>query len=122
MESTVSSAFGSAPIQLLLVGDNDDFRYLRELLSQTGEGHLGLDHARSTEEALVRLSQSTYDLLLCECKPEESAARRLLHELHRNHPGAPAIFLSDHMDEIAVEMALKEGGEDFVAASMAVRP
>jgi PAS domain S-box-containing protein len=122
MESTVSSALGSAPIQLLLVGDNDDFRYLRELLSQTGDGHLGLDHARSTEEALVRLSQSTYDLLLCECKPEEGAALRLPHELRRNHPGAPAIFLSDHMDEIAAEMALKEGGEDFVAASMAHPP
>ena len=40
----------------------------------------------------------------------------------RKHPGAPAIFLSDHMDEIAVEMALKEGGEDFAAASLQVRP
>ena len=109
-------------MQLLLVGDNDDFRYLHELLSQTGEGHLGLDHARSTEEALVRLSQSTYDLLLCEYKPEEGAALRLLHELRRNRPGAPAIFLSDHMDEIAVEMALKEGGEDFAAASLADPP
>ena len=116
MESTASSALGSAPIQLLLVGDNDDFRYLHELLSQTGDGHLGLDHARSTEEALLRLSQSTYDLLLCEYKAEEGATRRLLHELRRKHPGAPAIFLSDHMDEIAVEMALKEGGEDFAAA------
>ena len=122
MESTASSDLGNAPIQLLLVGDNDDFRYLRELLSQNGEGHLGLDHARSTEEALIRLSQSTYDLLLCEYKPEEDAARRLLHELRRNRPGAPAIFLSDHMDEIAVEMALKDGGEDFAAASRQVRP
>ena len=59
---------------VLLVGDNDDFRYLHELLTQTGEGHLGLDHARSTEEALVRLSQTTYDLLLCEYKPDEGAA------------------------------------------------
>ena len=74
MESTASSALSNAPIQLLLVGDNDDFRYLHELLSQTGEGHLGLDHARSTEEALIRLSQSTYDLLLCEYKPEEGAS------------------------------------------------
>ncbi len=122
MESTASSALSSAPIQLLLVGDNDDFRYLHELLSQTGDGQLGLDHARSTEEALLRLSQSTYDLLLCEYKAEEGATRRLLHELRRKHPGAPAIFLSDHMDEIAVEMALKEGCEDFAAASLAGAP
>jgi len=122
MESTASSALSSAPIQLLLVGDNDDFRYLHELLSQTWEGHMGLDHAHSTEEALIRLGQSTYDLLLCEYKPEEGAARRLLHELRRNRPDAPAIFLSDHMDEIVVEMALGEGGEDFAAASLAGPP
>jgi two-component system cell cycle sensor histidine kinase/response regulator CckA len=122
MESTAGSAPGNAPMQLLLVGDNDDFRYLHELLTQTGEGHLGLDHARSTEEALIRLSQSTYDLLLCEYKPDEGAALRLLHELHRNRPGAPAIFLSEHMDEIAVEMALKDGGKDYASASLAALP
>ena len=99
MESTAESAGNSTPMHLLLVGDNDGFGYLRELLRQSGDGHLGLDHARSTEEALVRLGHSTYDLLLCEYKPEEGAALRLLHELRRNHPGAPVIFLSDHMDE-----------------------
>ena len=102
MESTPEPAGNSTPMHLLLVSDKDDFSYLRELLRQTGDGHLGLDHARSTEEALVRLGHSTYDLLLCEDKPEEGAASRLLHELRRNHPGAPVIFLSDHMDEIAV--------------------
>ena len=58
-----------------------DFSYLRDLLRQTGDGHLGLDHARSTEEALVRLGQTTYDLLLCEYKSGDGAALRLLHEL-----------------------------------------
>jgi PAS domain S-box-containing protein len=122
MESTGSSALNSAPMQLLLVGDNSGFRYLSALLNQTADGHLGLDHARSTEEALVRLRQSTYDLLLCEFKPEEGAASRLLHELRRTHPGAPAIFLSDHTDEIVVEMALQKDGEDIPATSDAGQP
>ena len=39
---------------------------------------------------------------------------RLLHELHRNGPGAPVIFLSDHVDEATVDAALKAGGGDFV--------
>src|SRR6476646_10899565 len=72
MESTASSALSSAPIQLLLVGDNDDFRYL--------------------------------------------------HDLRRKHPGAPAIFLSDHMDEIAVEMALNQDAEDVPATSAPDQP
>ena len=109
-------------MQLLLVGDNDDFSYLRDLLSRTGDGQLGLHHAHSTEEALLRLSEYTYDLLLCEYKAEDGAALRLLHELRRNHPGAPVIFLSDHMDETAVEMPLEQGGEDFAAISIADKP
>jgi PAS domain S-box-containing protein len=122
METTGSSVPSTPPLHLLLVGDNDGFLYLSTLLSRTGGGHLGLDHARSTEEALVRLGQSTYDLLLCEFKPEEGAASRLLHELRRKHPGAPAIFLSDHMDEIAVEMALKQDAEDVPATSAPDQP
>ena len=83
-------------MQLLLVGDNDDFSCLRDLLSRAGEKHVDLDHAHSTEEALLRLSQTPYDLLLCEYKSEDSAALSLLHELRQNHPSAPVIFLSDH--------------------------
>ena len=65
------------------------------------------------KEALVRLGHSTYDLLLCEDKPEEGAASRLLHELRRNHPGAPVIFLSDHMDETVGGRVLHEGAGDI---------
>jgi len=52
-------------MQLLLVGDNEeDFSYLQSLLTRAGDGHLRLDHAHSPEEALARLGQTTYDLLL----------------------------------------------------------
>ena len=68
----------SAPIHLLLVGENEqDFSYLSDLLRQTGDGHLGLDHARSPEEAVARLGQTPYDLLLCEYKSGDGTALRL---------------------------------------------
>ena len=71
MSSPKESAISSTLMHLLLVGENkDDFTHLRDLLNRTGDGHLGLDHARSPEEALVRLGQTTYDLLLCECNRE----------------------------------------------------
>jgi hypothetical protein len=77
MESIRRAVIGSAAMQLLLVRDDDDFSYLRDLLSRPGDGNVGLDHAHSTEEALARLGQTTYDLLLCEYKSGDGAALRL---------------------------------------------
>ena len=84
-------------MQLLLVGDNEDLRYLRELLNRPGDGFLALDHARSSEEALARLDQTKYDLLLCEYKSGDSDGLRLLHEVRKDGQGPPVIFLSDHV-------------------------
>lgn len=109
-------------MQLLLVGDNDDSSYLRDLLNRGPEGQVGLDHVHSTDEALTRLGGANYDLLLCEYKAGDGAAIRLLHELHRNGPAAPVIFLSDHMDERAVEKALQAGTRDSAHRSGAVSP
>src|SRR5258708_6504703 len=122
MQSSRESAISSAQMQLLLVGDNEDFSYLRDLLSRSGDGHLGLDHAHSPEEALAQLGHTNYDLLLCEYKSGDGAALRLLHELRRNDPGAPVIFLSDHMNEAAVDTALKVGNGDFTQASSLDEP
>src|SRR5712692_899584 len=123
MSSPKESAISSTLMHLLLVGENkDDFTHLRELLSRTGDGHLGLDHARSPEEALVRLGQTTYDLLLCEYKSGDGAALRLLHELHLNGPAAPVIFLSDHVDEATVDAALKAGTGDLVQTTSLEEP
>jgi PAS domain S-box-containing protein len=121
MESTRRDAIGSAAMQLLLVGADDDFSYLRDLLN-TGDGHVDLDHAHSTDEALARLDQTTYDLLLCEYRSSDSAALQLLHELRQKHGCAPVIFLSDHMDEAAVDSALKESARELAQTSRIDRP
>jgi PAS domain S-box-containing protein len=39
-----------------------------------------------------------------------------------NHPGAPAIFLSDQMDEAAVDAALKTSAREFAQTSTIDRP
>src|SRR5713226_7694894 len=123
MQSTSGSVTSSAPIHLLLVGESEqDFSYLRDLLRQTGNGHLGLDHARSPEEAVMRLGQTTYDLLLCEYKSGDGTALRMLHEVRKDGSGPPVIFLSDHMNEAAVDTALKAGTGDSVQTSSLDEP
>jgi two-component system cell cycle sensor histidine kinase/response regulator CckA len=122
MATPTESAIGNEQIHLLLVGDNDNFGYLRELLNRTGEGRLGLDYAPSTEAAMERVSRTNYDLLLCEYTAGDSAALRLLHELRSNGPGAPVIFLSDHIDDTAVEIALKTRPQGVAGVSSIDRP
>jgi len=108
----------AAQMQLLWVGNNEkEFAYLRDVLTRSGEGRLGLDRVRSPEEALQRLNQTTYDLLLCDYKPGDGVALRLLHEIRKDGPGAPVIFLSDHVDQIAVDAAIKAGASDCLQTS-----
>src|SRR2546426_3563657 len=108
----------AAQMQLLWVGNNEkEFAYLRDVLTRSGEGRLGLDRVRSPEEALQRLNQTTYDLLLCDYKPGDGMALRLLHEIRKEGPGAPVIFLSDHVDRIAVNAAIKAGASDCLQTS-----
>ena len=118
MDMTKQSEISNAQMQLLVVGKNEeDFNYLRDLLTKTGDGRLGLDHAHSPEEALERLAQTTYDLLLCDYKSGDGMALHLLHDLHKHGLGAPVIFLSDHVDEGAVEAAIKAGACECVQTS-----
>jgi CheY-like chemotaxis protein len=112
MQST-QPAISPAQMQLLLVEDNEDFSYLRELLSQGGDAQLGLDCAKSTEEALVRMAQTPYDLLLCDYHSGDGTALRLLHEVRKDGSGPPVIFLSNHMNEAALDAALKGRSSDL---------
>ena len=83
---------------------------------------MDLDHAHSTTEALARLDPTTYDLLLCEYQSGDGAASGLLHELRQKHRGAPVIFLSDHMDNTAVDAVLQTGAGEFAQTSRIDRP
>jgi PAS domain S-box-containing protein len=112
MNATTNSTPTSSPKRLLLVGDNEDFGYLCDLLNRPGNGQLSLDHARSLDEAQVCIARTAYDLLLCEYKSGDDAALRLVRDAHRKAPGAQVIFLSDHVDEAAVDDALKAGTGD----------
>jgi len=106
------------PMQLLLVGEQEEeLSYLRELLGRIDAGHLELSYAGSLKEALEQLAHTTYDLLLCSYKPGDGLALRVLHELRKDSddPTTPVIFLSDHVDDRAVEAAIQAGATDCVA-------
>jgi hypothetical protein len=56
MRTLTNLAIGSRQMHILLVAENqEDFIYLRDLLVRAGDGHIALDHAQSSEEALALL-------------------------------------------------------------------
>jgi DNA-binding NarL/FixJ family response regulator len=110
MSATKQSELDKGQLRLLLVGDNEDFGYLRNLLSRTGDGHLVLDHARSAGRSAGAPGRD--ELLLL----------RMLQGLHRSAPDARVIFLSDHMDEAAVDAALNAGTGAWVQTSNGDEP
>jgi DNA-binding NarL/FixJ family response regulator len=102
-------------MRLLLIGSGEpEFIHLRELLLRAGDGSLELEHVASAEDALQRMLDSNYDLLLCEYKPADGEALHLLHDLRESCLQTPVIFLSDHIDQVTVAAAINAGAYDLV--------
>jgi two-component system, cell cycle sensor histidine kinase and response regulator CckA len=104
-----------AQLKLLLVGD-EDFSYLGELLVRSSVGRLHVDYVSSTSEALARLPEATYDLLLCDYNPGNGSASQLLHQMRQRNPAVPIVFLSDYVSDAAVEAALQSSARAFGSA------
>ncbi|MBV9572987.1 MAG: response regulator [Acidobacteriales bacterium] len=104
------SGLAGSELRLLLIGDSDaDFAYLRRLLSRVEPGTVRLAHAHSQEQTLAALGECSYDLLLCDYKSEEAVGAGLLHRLRIEGYTLPLIFLSDGVDETAVNTAIQFG-------------
>ena len=123
MSEIKESAFTSAQLQLLLVGDDEeDSIYLGNLLARSDHGQVWLEYARTHEDALALIEQTSYDLVLCDYKPGDRAALRLAREIRRNGSGIPVVFLSDHVDEEAVAAANQVGALLYLPATGTNQP
>src|SRR4029077_14922133 len=110
MEKAESASTNNLQMKLLLVGNRkEDFLYLRGLLARAGDGHIGLAHAASPEEAATHMGHTTYDLVLCDYRPGENTALNLLREIRKNGSGCPVIFLTEQVNELVVAAAIKAG-------------
>ncbi len=109
---------GNFPLQLLLVGGEQYAPFFGAVLSKAlRESPVTLDTAESLAEALERLEQSTYDLLVCECKPGDDMAVRLLQKARQRGVSVPVIFLTDQADEAQVAAAMHAGACDLLQKS-----
>ena len=91
-------------LQLLLVGhEGDGLAHLCELLTHAGNGHLRLDCAHSSGEALALLAGDSYNLLLYDYLSGDNAARQCFEQ---QHP-IPSVFLDEQSNNEAVQTAIQ---------------
>jgi CheY-like chemotaxis protein len=108
MRQPRTSEAGKGQLRLLVVvGSEEDFASLRELLAGTGNGLLRLEHAASPEDVLNQLGKGSYDLLLCSNQSTDNVAFQVLRQVRQHVSGVPLIFLSDPVNTDVIEVAIQ---------------
>ncbi|MBI2730125.1 MAG: sigma-54-dependent Fis family transcriptional regulator [Sphingobacteriales bacterium] len=94
----------------------DDEKAIRKTLSEilSYEGYK-IDDAENGEEALKRIKEKTYDVILCDIKMPKMDGIEFLEKAREARPDVPVIMISGHGTiETAVE-AVKKGAFDYVS-------
>lgn len=94
---------GSHPVQAHLV---------EEMLAQ--EGRFATTLVRNLAEARRRLSERTFDAIVCRPDGDWCAALRVLQELHSTGPLAAIVMIADRSGSDLHEQALRMGAQDVI--------
>lgn len=105
----------TAPIKVLLVEDNpDDFRLLHLFLSESAPTQFQITHVTRLSEALPRLHQERFDVVLCDLSLPDSQGFETFQWLNAHAPDKPIIVLSGLDDETLAVKAVREGAQDYL--------
>jgi signal transduction histidine kinase len=76
--------------------------------------HLALTIVRSSGDALARLAETAFDLILTDLRMPDLSALELLRELRQRESSAPLIVVTGKGDEAAAVAALRLGAYDYI--------
>ncbi len=76
--------------------------------------HLSVEVMRSIGDALIRLQDGLFDLVLTDLRMPDLSALELLQEMRARSITVPAIVISGQGDELAAVAALKLGAYDYI--------
>jgi MinD-like ATPase involved in chromosome partitioning or flagellar assembly/CheY-like chemotaxis protein len=103
------------PVQTLLLEDDaEDARLLQMLLRQAAPGQFDVATVPRLGEALQRLEQGHFDLVLSDLHVPDSSGLNTLRQLHARAPGVPIVVLSTLADDEVAVQAVHEGAQDFL--------
>ena len=102
-------------IQALLVEDNPaDARLVEEMLSDSGQDSVELEHVEKLSSGLERLSQNSIDVILLDLKLPDSDGLNTFTRMHARAPDLPIIVLSGLGDEQVALEAVRNGAQDYL--------
>ncbi len=104
-----------ARIKALLVEDNpDDAHLLREYLKEVGSAQVELVHAQQLKDALKRLAEESFDVILLDLSLPDSRGIETVRRM-RVQAGAVPIVVLTGLDDTEIAMqAAQEGAQDYL--------
>jgi len=106
---------GNKPSKILLVEDNlDDVHLLRRTLAQAGAPQFNLVQVERLSEALNRLSEEDFDMVLLDLSLPDSQGLATFVRVYAQAPGVPIVVLSGFHDEALAVKAVHEGAQDYL--------
>lgn len=103
------------PVNVLVVEDSPtDALLLREALTDERSMQFQTAHAETLEEALHRLQEQPFDLILLDLGLPDSQGLETFARMHNHVPQIPIIVLTGLDDDTLAIQAVKEGAQDFL--------
>ena len=110
-------------IKVLLAEDNPaDARWLRAAVSEAGTVRLELVQTMRLDEALTRLHDELFDVVLLDLGLPDSQGLDTFQRVHREVPAVPVVVLSGIDDETVAIQAVHEGAQDYLIKGRADGP
>lgn len=105
----------ASSLKILLIEDNlAEARLLREVLKQGDFKRFSLVHVKRLREALDRLQEDCFDVILLDLTLPDSQGLESLYPLSRHAPSLPIVVLTNmNDDELAIE-AVRQGAQDYL--------
>ena len=113
-----AQAEGNHSFSVLLVEDDEDvLPFVRKSLTETSPFPAFVDHARNLEDALKRLQEKAYHLLLVESEVEKEPGLKLLEQIQSLGIAVPFVLMTPVHDDTLVREAMKWGVADLIVKS-----
>lgn len=105
----------ASSVKILLIEDNlAEARLLQEILKQAKFKHFSLVHVKRLREALDRLAEDYFDVILLDLTLPDSQGLGSIAPLNKLAPSLPIVVLTNmNDDELAIE-AVRQGAQDYL--------